>query len=197
MKIQRICWCVQCEEILPRKCSKCVRHPDRKPRIVELYGVPPVLDTNACGCVLLRCQRDGCIKTMWRHPRADGTLGYKNHFCSPECVRIVTAAARVAKRITAECSCGCKRTVTRPASNMRAKQVYFSQLCHFRHRVELKSAARRAVGDPADIQSVSCYSPRCRGAITDHKKLPTGLYACVRCLARSPETPIRPRALTV
>ncbi len=185
MKVQRICWCLNCEEMLPKHCSKCIIHPDRKPRVVELYGVPPVISTNACGCVLLRCQRDTCLKTMWRHPRADGTLGHKNHFCSPECVRIITAAAKVDKRVTVVCSDGCGRLVTRPASNMRAKHAYFSPLCHYRHRIQMKSDARR-VG-PREVQTFACASKDCRGAVVDHQRLPTGLYECVRCRARAKE----------
>ncbi len=188
IKLQRVCWCIQCETMLPRKCAKCVKHPDNKPRVVELYGVPAVLDTNECGCVKIRCQRDGCTKTMWRHPKADGTLGHKNHFHDPECVRIATAAARVSKRITVICSCGCGRTVTRPASNLRAKHSYFSQKCHFTHRVQMKSDARRK-DENLDIQSKFCPSKTCK-VVTDHIKLPTGLFGCVRCNARSKEAPM-------
>lgn len=161
-EFQEVLFCTQCEEKLPRRCTKCVKHPDRKPRVVELFGVPPVINTNSCGCVLLLCQRDGCGKTMWRHPRADGTLGKKNHFHDQECVRIVTSAARIAKRITADCSCGCGRSVTRPASNMRAKYAYFSQKCHFRHRTVLAAKNKKEL---------------------EHKNpsRDTGLLYCVKC----------------
>lgn len=192
-RVQRICWCVQCEERLPDRCEKCVKHPDRRPRVVEIYDAPPVLATNECGCVKIRCQRDGCLSTMWRHPRADGTLGYKNHFHEPACVRVVTAAARKAQRVTRNCSCGCGKKITRPASNMRAKQTYFSQLHHFQHRVALKSEARRA-REKFDVQAKVCDSPRCRGVVTDHTRTPTGLFACVRCNARTPEAPLHAMA---
>ncbi len=185
MSIQRISYCTQCECPLPKKCSSCVKHPDRKPRIVEIFDAPPVLSINSCGCVQIQCQRAGCHARVWRHPRADGTLGNKNHFCSPACVRLVTAQAKVAQRVTAPCSCGCGRTVTRSNSLMRAKRVYFSQVCHFRHRVALKAAARRV--KEADVQAFQCASPRCRGEITDHTRLASGLYDCVRCHARAKE----------
>ncbi len=75
--------------------------------------------------------------------------------------------------------------VTRPASNMRAKQAYFSQKCHMLHRVAIKAAARRAeTGVDDSVQAFACYSPRCRGAIADHLKMPKGVYDCVRCHAR-------------
>lgn len=187
IKVQLVRFCVQCEDILPRRCTKCIIHPSRKPRVVELFGVPPVLSTNTCGCVKIVCQRGGCGRTMWRHPSADGTLGRKNHFCSPECVRIVTAAAKRAARVSSLCSCGCRRLVVRAASNMRAKQVYFGQKCHFLHRIALKAEARRAEANGDDsIQAFCCESPRCRGAVTDHAKLTGGLYDCVRCHKRSP-----------
>lgn len=192
VKIQLVRWCRQCEELLPRTCEKCKRHPDRRPRVVELFGVPPVLRTNACGCVEIPCQRPGCPQTKWVHPRADGTLGFKNHFCSRTCTIAVTNAARKAKRITAPCSCGCGRTVTRPASNMRAKHVYFSQKCHFIHRVMMKARARRSYAEGDDsVQAFVCHSDRCRGAVTDHTKLPQGSYGCVRCNARSHAPPMK------
>ena len=190
VKVQRVCYCIQCEEMLPKRCKKCVKHPDRRPRVVEIFDAPPVLATNECGCVKIRCQRPGCLQTMWRHPRADGTLGNKNHFHDPACVRIVTAAAKRAARVTVVCTCGCGRTVTRSLSLMKAKRVYFSQLCHFRHRVALKAEARRAE-DNDDVQSLVCSSKYCRGEVTDHKRLDNGRYACVRCNNRIDEPPVR------
>ncbi len=190
VKVQRVCWCVQCEEMLPRRCTKCVKHPDRKPRVVEIFDAPPVLATNECGCVKIRCQRPGCLHTMWRHPRVDGTLGNKNHFHDPDCVRIVTAAAKVAKRVTVICSCGCGRLVTRPMSNMKAKNVFFSQLCHFRWRVATAAKARREK-DGADVQAFICYGEECRGEVVDHTRLPNGRYACVRCNNRVDEPSVR------
>lgn len=195
MKVQRIRFCVQCEEALPRRCAKCVKHPDRRPRVVELFGVPAVLATNECGCVKIRCQRPGCLRTMWRHPLADGTLARRNHFCSPACGRAVTAAAKRAARVAAPCSCGCGRQVVRPASNMRAQRAYYSQRCHYLHRAALLAQARRRAAEADDaVQAYACYSPRCRGAVTDHTKLPGGAYACVRCHARGAPPSVRPEA---
>lgn len=190
MKIQRVRWCVQCECMLAKRCLQCVKHPGRKPRVVEIFDAPPVIATNECGCVKIRCQRPGCLSTMWRHPRADGTLGNKNHFHSPACVRVVTAQAKVAKRVTVPCSDGCGRTVTRPTSNMKAKNVFFSQLCHFRWRVAAQAQARRAK-DGADVQGFVCYGEECRGAVVDHVRLPNGRYACVRCNNRVDEPSVR------
>lgn len=187
-KVQLVRYCIQCEEVLPRRCTKCVKHPKRAPRVVELFGVPVVLAINECGCVKIRCQLTGCFRTMWRHPLADGTLPRRNHFCSPTCVRIATAAAKRAARTSTICSMpGCARVITRPASNMRAKHVYCSQKCHFLHRAFLKAKARRerAEGDDS-VQAFACYGPRCAGEITDHTKLPSGQYDCVRCHTRAP-----------
>jgi hypothetical protein len=186
---QVVCFCIQCEEKLPDLCAKCLKHPDRKPRVVEIYDAPTILKTNECGCVGFKCARKVCTnpKLVWRHPKADGTLGYKNHFCSPECVRAETAEAKKAKRVTMPCSCPCRRPITRPASMMKAKRVYFSPKCHIEDRVRLKAEARRREMDDGAVQAVACYSPRCCGAVTDHTRLPNGLYNCVRCNTRIEE----------
>lgn len=162
MKFQRIRYCDQCEELLPKVCTKCVKHPDRRPRMVELFGMPPVLSIGPCGCVKIGCQRTGCAITVWRVPRADGSLGLKNQFCSKSCNALVTAERKKAKRITATCSDGCGRTVTRPASNMRAKYVYFSQVCHFKHRTVLAAEKRIA-------------------AAQANKDTDRGLLECLKC----------------
>lgn len=190
MKIQLIRWCRQCECLLPRRCLACIKHPERKPRVVELYGMPPILYRNSCGCVGFKCQRVGCLQIAYFHPRADGTLGKKNRFCSPACVRADTAAAKVAKRVTTPCADGCGRLVSRPASDMKAKHSYFSQFCHYRHRVQMKATARRA-NVSLDVQAKVCYGKACRGEITDHKRLPNNVLACVRCNGRSKEASMR------
>lgn len=184
-KVQKV-WCCQCEAPISPRCAKCLKDPSRKPRIVEIYDAPPILATNECGCVKIRCQREGCIKTKWLHPRADGTLGFKNHFCSPQCVRLVTAAGRKAKRVSKPCDCGCGIMLSLVASKMRSKYNYFSQKHNYAHRVWLKAKARREK-DNGSIQAKVCESKYCRGAVTDHKRVDSGLYACVRCGIRSKE----------
>ena len=65
-KVQRIRSCVQCGDLLALKCKTCLKHPDRKPRVVELYDWPQVLKTAECGCCIqFQCQLPGCTKTRW------------------------------------------------------------------------------------------------------------------------------------
>ena len=181
--IQRVRWCSCCEKMLPKTCTECVKHPDRKPRMVEIFGAPHILATNECGCVKIRCQRPGCLETMWRHPRADGTLGYRNHFCCPQCVRLVTAAAKRAARVAYVCSCGCGRGGMRSTSNLRAKYYYFGQLCHYKHRTtlrlereeEARVAAVAAAAEDAQRALLQCLGT-CRGAITEHLR-----SVCTKC----------------
>ena len=178
----RVSYCVQCETLLPRRCVKCVKHPDRKPRVVELYGVPEVLATAECGCcVRLRCQRPGCFKTMWR-PKKD-LARLKNHLCSVACRQAVVAAAKVSMRVSVPCACGCGKTVSRPKSNIKTERVYFSQLHHYAHRQVLKAQARRAE-ERGDVQALACSSTRCRGEVRDHVRTTTGKMACTYCHAR-------------
>lgn len=178
---RRVLFCVQCEEPLPSKCAKCVKHPNRKPKYVELFGTPEIFARSACGCIQIRCQRPGCFKLPWK--RESDTERFKNLFCSRSCTGIVTAAAKVAKRVMLPCSCGCGRIISRPASNMLRKHVYFSQKCHYSHRMRLASQERRSI-DRSLFQALCCDSERCRGAVRDHKKLSVGLYACTYCNAR-------------
>lgn len=180
-KVQRICWCVQCEELLPSKCEKCIKHPDRKPRIVEVYGAPPIIETNKCGCVGFKCQRNACTNPdlVWRHPKADGTLGFKNHFCSPACVRAVTSEAHRACRVEVPCDCGCGRICMRRKSELRSKGVYFSQLCHYRHRLEVMHEKR---AKKVAIKTLWCF--KCIAEV-DHSKLPNDRFECVRCRNRT------------
>lgn len=173
IRVQRIRWCTQCECMLPKRCAKCVAHPDRKPRMVEIFGAPQVLATNECGCVKIRCQRPGCQATMWRHPRADGTLGYRNHFHEPQCVRFVTAAAKKAKQVAYVCACGCGRGGMRTMSDMRAKYTYFSHLCQYKHRTTLRlereEAARVAAVAAAieDAQRADLWCLKCK-SVKEH-----------------------------
>lgn len=185
--VQKV-WCCQCEVPMSPRCPKCIADPTRKPRVVEIYDAPPILRTNDCGCVGFKCQRVGCTTPglVWRHPRADGTLGLKNHFCSPACVRIVTAAARRLARIKEPCSCGCGRICERHrCDRLRFKHVYFSRKCQYAHKVKMKADARRleAKGDD-QFQTFCCNSgrPECReNPATDHEKGRDGHYRCVRC----------------
>lgn len=183
LEIVRVRWCVQCEGPLPKRCSSCVKHPDRKPRYVEVFGSPTIIRMAECKCCAeISCQRPTCKGTRFERLDASRTLkDTKNYFCSKKCTALITAEAKLAKRVHAVCSCGCEREVVRPASNMRAQRVYFSQKCHFEHRVKMQHAARMEKIKTAEdgyLQTLWCA--RCKD-VTDHTKRVSKLMQCVRC----------------
>lgn len=172
IKSQRVHWCVQCEEKLPARCVKCQKHPDRKPRIVEVFDAPKILKTNECGCIGFRCQNPACsallTKLVWRHPKADGTLPLKNHFCSPACTSAVNTAAHKAARVKQPCSCGCGRIVDRPVSLMKMKHAYFSQKCHYAHvKEEVARRKKAAVEAACDLEDPTTGLLECAVCKTD------------------------------
>lgn len=187
IKIQHVRFCRSCQELLPVKCTKCIAHPERKPRVVEIIGTPKILATAPCNCVKLQCQRDKCAGTMWRQLKADGSLPTKNHFCSGFCQNMVTAAARKTKT-TITCSFVlCRKPVEKHLSALKVIQRAFcSQKCHYFQRIREKMIKRR---ETDDIQVLSCE--KCR-EVRDHKKVASGLYACTRCNYRRKDLVERP-----
>lgn len=181
---QHLMFCVQCHELLPRKCHKCITHPDRKPRIVEVFGVPPILQTAPCRCVLIACQREGCDKTMWRQLMASGELKLRNHFCSVTCRNRVIADAR--KKVNKPIPCTfCNTIVLRSPSDTKNRlHTYCNPECFHRHRVQVKANRRRQLEGHESIQALACYSSRCRGEVVDHRRVKSGVLSCVRCNAR-------------
>ena len=197
MKVCRVRWCVQCEEILSKKCVRCIKHPDRKPRIVELIGTVNIIETGPCGCVRFSCQRVGCPKTMWRHLRLSGKTSYavRNHFCSTSCCAATTADKKRLARpmICAYPPCGRVRLVQR--SELKGKtRIFCSGKCFHINKLLENEQRRRLNKDEMAVQAYVCNSPRCRGAVTDHTRLQDGQYDCVRCHARSTPPKIKMEA---
>ena len=187
MKVQRVRFCRQCQELLPTRCSKCIVHPERKPRIVSIYDSPPILATGPCGCVKISCQYAGCKakRFMWRRLKHDGTLAQHNHYCTQECARADIAQARTT-RVTVTCSykkCGVKFE-RKPSEVKGMRHAFHTPKCFYLHRVENRVDTRRPVDDDS-IGMMMCLG-RCR-SVTDHNTPKKGAASCRACGTPRPQ----------
>lgn len=131
-KIQKIRSCVQCGTILGHKCKSCVSHPDRKPKIIELYDWPKILETCPSGdCIKIQCQRDGCHGTMWRsltHTKG-GKMRSESMYCSRRCNCLVLAREKDSR---VEVPCGwCSSPVLRKRSQIKTFKAAYCRPDHY------------------------------------------------------------------
>lgn len=198
LKIQKIRWCTSCQELLPLKCEKCVKCPDRKPKPVEVFGWPPILATRDCGCIQIACQRPDCGKRFWRHVPARGKGGQAKHrqqYCSPACWLVVARQIRSAKTIMTPCSECKKPTYRKPCHLKTYKRVFCGRPCfliaHARGKygrvVVEDEASPRGPGRPTEdltSQMLECRAPKHFGEITEHLEVKgTKLFECTGILA--------------
>lgn len=135
VKLQYVRFCTDCEKKLAPKCDSCKKHPGTKPRVVALFGAPPVLKTSECGCVQIQCQRPGCENKRWIRLPRNGSIGDKNRFCSNACSLILMTEARK-NSVEVPCSCGCGTKVRKhPSDVARIKHVYVSAKHFHEHRI--------------------------------------------------------------
>ena len=184
-KIQRVRSCLQCGELLSRKCTRCLIHPERKPKIIELYDWPKILETGPCGCIKIACQLLGCKNTYWRYPR----LHYKtaksvarNLYCSKKCSANAANIAKGNRAVKAFCSfCGMAKMVI-PAI-LKVRQHVF---CHSEHHylfVRKKKAeadyAKQVIKNVDNLALLSCEG-NCRD-VTEHTMQTDCKYRCNMC----------------
>lgn len=204
-KVQKIRSCQQCGDLLALKCSKCIRCPDRTPRIVELYDWPTIIQTGPCGCLLIACQAAGCKNTMWRRTSSKNKAG-KNRclhcFCSKTCSAKTLAAQRTT-RVTVPCAY-CQKAVVK--SSYAAKtfvRAFCNQTCYFlfrqreahnlseeacrlkergrsqarrRAQLEANAAARAAQKAEDNPTQQLVYCAQCRN-VTEHRLAWKGFHA--------------------
>ncbi len=187
-KVQRIRSCVQCGVVLGLKCKACVAHPTRKPKIVEVYDWPPILETCPSGdCLRIACQRPGCKKTMWRnrtHTRG-GKMKYATMYCSQECNIAELARARDTR---VEVPCGwhaCNTKVRRSASQLKNFKRAFCRPDHYwlalkKDAHDAKQAEHRASEGEDGLSMMQCEG-KCRGEITEHKQTAKHRAECLIC----------------
>ena len=182
---QKIHFCSQCGDTLPLRCVKCIRHPERKPRVVELFDAPPILRTGPCGCILIQCQRQGCKETRWCRLKADGTFELKNYYCSKYCGGQVTGEARKTRQILPCSYPGCTKKVEKHVSSIvRTKRIYCGQSHHYAHRtimkLERKAAEKHRKAMLEKVVLLSCRG-KCRNEVTTHTEMVGGMASCQIC----------------
>lgn len=202
----KIRWCRQCGEKLEALCGPCANDSTREPHIVEVYELPPILETAKCGCCIrIECQLDKdlrpatCKKTMWRPISI--AQRRKNQYCSNGLGSCSAIAQGIAKKkaLTVECgneSCEwgpgkTRKKIERFAYRIKNfKRSYCCRSCQFiqirreekiakleRHRIRME------VEEGHGPQMLSCAGYH-RGEVTEHARLPSGRYRCVEAVGR-------------
>lgn len=182
-KVQRIRSCVQCGEMLSLKCKACVKHPERKARVLEFYDWPGILKTAECGCCIkIACQGAGCVQTVWRnskHNRGGKSIS-KAFYCSVTCSARSMAAARCTRQ-TVPCAYCTKPVVKKSYALKTWTQSFCNNSCYFLFRAKAKhDAAEVKKVEPVDVGMLQCQGP-CKD-ITEHdtpsEKRPAKCRAC-------------------
>lgn len=208
LKIQHVRFCRQCRELLPTKCVKCVAHPERKPRVVALYGAPPIIGTAPCGCVKVKCQRAACGMDAWKKLKKTGQLPERNLYCSKQCHLL---DINVARRVVAPMPCQeCGVMAQRPPSALSPKVFFCSRQCRWvseRKRNAAVYAQRRKLDEMRKLSEQGIdgralyYCTKCKD-VTDHiqirkkvAKSTNGWYGALRlkcqiCFNYSIEAPL-------
>ena len=176
--------CEQCRSVLPKKCTSCVKHPKRVPRLLYIYDMPQVLQEGTCGnCVLITCENKQCGKKFWRTKNT--AAKYDRCFCNILCAQRQAAADRDKRRPTLCSSIACDRGPQKMRKLMlipqnrlkRVKNIYCSPECHYIHATVLAAERHAEAKRRATDQSLKCYGKH-RGAITTHLMVKPNLFEC-------------------
>lgn len=189
LKIQKIRYCEGCRDLLPLKCLRCLKCPTRTPKPVEVFSWPPILETAACGCIKIACQREGCYKTFWRNVPARGKGGKataSQQYCSPQCVLIAARKVRSLARKQVPCDeCG-KMVYRKPCELKTFKRAFCSKACwfigHAKEKYARKEQERRSQQNPT-MQMLYC---RNHAYPTAHAKVAgTVFFECMETYEKS------------
>ncbi len=185
-KVQRIRSCVQCGDMLSLKCKACTAHPNRKPRVIELYDWPEVLKTAECGCCIqIRCQATGCVKTRWCNTKwnTQGKQPSKRFFCSIPCSSRTISSDRCKKQ-TVPCAY-CTKPVSKKSYEVKTwTKSFCNKTCYAIYRAKAKHDAKEAVRKALDgdgSEALLQCAGKCRGAITEHTATSKTTARCVPC----------------
>lgn len=188
LKIQRVKFCTQCHEALPLKCSKCVKHPDRVPQVIEYYDWPEIVETCPCnGAVKVRCQRPGCEKITpwrWRTHNKGKMARAKSIFCSKQCGLSVLAESRK-KRVQVPCGyCGKPKEVKLSLSKRSA--FIFCHAEHYRLWKIGKSweAVKKVVAEKEATDGKSLMWCDVCNDVTNHQDIINRRAQCQVCRAK-------------
>lgn len=132
VKFIKMWTCSACGDPLGKTCVSCKKHPDRVPRIVEWFMLPPTVKTCECQeSVMIRCQREGCTGTRWLNKMntKHGMSRSASLFCSRRCNCLHQNVGKERRQII---PCGwCKIPVKRKQSEIRNFKNVFCRPDHF------------------------------------------------------------------
>lgn len=185
-RIQKIRSCVTCGTMLSTKCETCAAHPDRKPKIVEFFDWPAILQTAACGCCIqFSCQNDACRAKVWRFFRTtkSGLSRSANLYCSRKCHLQVSNKA-LDTRVPVPCG-WCGKSILRRALHVKTFKAAYCRPDHYylsisKKRHEEKQALVKAK-DAIDRALLECRG-KCKD-ITEHNTT-TDTASCLKCGAK-------------
>lgn len=183
--VQRIRSCSQCGDVLPQKCGGCLAHPDRKPRIIELYDWPPILATGPCGCLLIQCQAPDCTNKRWRYPflkNKEGKSVAKTFCCSPKCATTIANSAK-AKKIKVNCAYCEKLKEVWPSVLKARRNIYCKPECHYLHMRKMAFEAKEGQ-KIIETQMNKAALLACEGSckdITEHTEISRHKHKCNGC----------------
>lgn len=185
-RVQKIRSCVQCGDVLSLRCAGCVKHPERKPRVLEYYDWPEIIKTAECGCCIqIRCQLNGCTKTMWRnvkHNRESRAVS-KHFFCSPRCAGSSVGLSRVNRKKVPCAYCG--TPVMKKMYDLKSfKNAFCHRTCYALYRSKTNHEESLAkFRDEEERALLQCLG-KCRGMITEHHTPKKGPAKCTACGAQ-------------
>lgn len=183
-RVQKIRSCVQCGDVLSQRCTSCVKHPDRVPRIVEFHDWPTILKVAECGCcVQVACQNPSCDVKVWRTKRfsSTGLSRSATLFCSKRC-NVVTQNAARDTRISVPCG-WCAKPVRRRSAMLKTfKNVYCRPDHYYLAEAKKRHAAKEAIAfeksgtdGRALLQCGKCKD------VTEHSEVNANNAQCESC----------------
>lgn len=189
-KVQRIRSCVTCGDVLALKCKACIKHPNRRLRILDFYDWPPIIKTAECGCCIqFRCQAEGCPKTRWAYTKHDrgGKAVAQKFFCSISCSALTLAKSRTMRQMV-PCAWDQKLVEKKSFAIKTWKQSFCNRSCYFLWRAkekhETKERAKLVEKALENIQSkkmVLQCNGKCNGSATNHIWLSKSEAQCQVC----------------
>lgn len=182
-KVQYIRSCKQCGTVLSMKCKACVKHPDRKPTIVEVYDWPPILATCPSGdCIQIACQKPGCTGKPWRsrsHTRG-GKMKSAHMYCTRQCNLSMIALSKRIARVKVPCG-WCRAPVERTESQLKLlKSAYCRPDHYFLFLKKAVHEAKQALKAETSPDRALLHCVKCKD-VTEHKAPSKGNAICLTC----------------
>lgn len=189
-RIIKVRLCGQCGAGLSLKCVGCVKHPQRVPREMYTFDLPPALREGPCGCVLIVCDNPWCEegsgktrKAFWKTKMQ--AVKFEHNFCCHPCAQVANNRARgnavVRPCDNPECDRGpggVKNTVrVSPSRAKRCARAFCCPGCFGIWQRIQNIAAKREEGTTVCLWCNPC------GAATEHVQLAGGNEKRYRCTA--------------